>query len=241
MLENASKTKPYAFRDGIYTEPVMLDNDNSLVLIALSLVFNVCWGSAGKKKKINKRKRMIWTQSQAMIFATVSRVCFEIEAVCSLSNSSDRITEHVQNFHSLCSHLASEQVDGVWQKVPNDGYSGATPAQRSLLCSATCRWSESVHGITLVLHSRCPGLPAGGHAAHRPGHWRGMLEERGPVSQQPQEGGSLRPKPPREVICALGSSSPQTPGWKAGEVIWFLVQHRYKHRNPRPEMKIIID
>lgn len=114
--------------------------------------------------------------------------------------------------------------------------------QLSLPCSATCRWSESVHGrITLVLHSRCPGLPAGGHAAHRPGHWRGMLEERGPVSQQPQEGGSLPPKPPREVICALGSSSPQTPGWKAGEVIWFLVQHRYKHRNPRPGMKIIIN
>lgn len=74
-----------------------------------------------------------------MIFATVSRVF-----VCSLGNSFDRITEYVQNVRSLRSHVASEQVDRVWLKVPNDGDGGARRARRSPPSSATCRRSESV-------------------------------------------------------------------------------------------------
>lgn len=82
---------------------------------------------------------MIWTQSQAATFATVSRVF-----VCSLGNSFDRMTEYVQNVRSLRSHVASEQVDCVWLKVPKDGDRGARRVRHSRLCSATCRRSESV-------------------------------------------------------------------------------------------------
>lgn len=60
---------------------------------------------------------------------------------------------------------------------------------------------------------------------NRPGHW-GLREERGArgASVPASTGGSPRPKTPAEVICALGSSPPQSPGWKAVAVIWFLVQ-----------------
>lgn len=169
---------------------------------------------------------MIRTQSQAIIVATVSRVFVEIETVCSLSNRFDRITDRVQNFHWLCSHLASEQVDGVWLRVPNDGCSGATPAR----CRTTARLSVVESPGASKQMSCC---------RDGPGHWRGMPEERGPVSKQRQQGGPLHPRTPREVICALGSPPPQTPGWKAVEVIWFLVQHRYKDRKPRPRMEMI--
>lgn len=48
---------------------------------------------------------MIWTQSQAMIFATVSRVFVHYNF--------DRMTEYVQNVRSLRSRAASEQGDRV--------------------------------------------------------------------------------------------------------------------------------
>lgn len=87
-----------------------------------------------QKKKISNRKRMIWTQSQAMMLATVSRVCL-------LGHSFDRITEYVQNVGSLRSHGASEQAGRVGPKVPNDGDGGgeASSPQPSTFC---CMWTR---------------------------------------------------------------------------------------------------
>lgn len=127
---------------------------------------------------------MIWTQSQAIIVATVSRV-FVLKSK-RFVHYQTALIEFVQNFHWLCSHLASEQVDGVWLRVPNDGCSGATPAR----CRTTARASvvESPRcfktDVPLQRRARTLERDAGGKGASVPATTAG----RAPASQNPQRG-----------------------------------------------------
>lgn len=109
-------------------------------------------------------------------------------SVCSLGNSFDRITEDVQNVCSLRSHVASEGVDRVWLHVPNDGESSPPSA-------ATGGRSESVHERSHpgALSERSWSSGWWQRCRNRPGHWRGLLEEKGarggvPAPQNPYKG-----------------------------------------------------
>lgn len=134
---------------------------------------------------------MIWTQSQAIIVATVSCVfVLKSKRFVHYQTALIELLYVCRIFTGFCSHLASEQVDGVWLRVPNDGRSGATPARCRTLRVDRARASvvESPRcfktDVPLQRRARTLERDAGGKGASVPATTAG----RAPASQNPQRG-----------------------------------------------------